>query len=92
MPGVASAGTLSFPVVLSTVRPVRPPLLGIVMFTSVGATGLPFKRSLLNISTVPPLATEVSGSSFATIVGVGDVTLISAIALSTVPQPVSSTQ
>ena len=92
MPGVALAGTLSFPVVLSTVRPVRPPLLGIVMFTSVGATGLPFKRSLLNISTVPPLATEVSGSSFATIVGVGDVTLISAIALSTVPQPVSSTQ
>ena len=92
MPGVASVGILSLPVDGSTVRLVRPPLLGIVMFTSVGATGLPFKRSLLNISTVPPLATEVSGSSFATIVGVGAVTLISAIALSTVPQPVSSTQ
>ena len=84
MPGVALAGTLSFPVVLSTVRPVRPPLLGIVMFTSVGATGLPFKRSLLNISTVPPLATEASGSSFATIVGVGvgDVTVILTFAIS----------
>ena len=92
MPVVASVGILSLPVDGSTVRLVRPPLLGIVIATSVGATGLPFKRSLLNISTVPPFATEVSGSSFATIVGAGAVTLISAIALSTVPQPVSSTQ
>ena len=52
------------------------------MFTSVGATGLPFKRSLLNISTVPPLATEASGSSFATIVSVGDVTVILTFAIS----------
>ena len=71
---------------------MRPPLLGIVIFTSVGVTGLPFKRSLLNISTVPPFATDVSGSSFATIVGGTAVTLISAAALLTVPQvPVTST-
>ena len=71
---------------------VIPPLSGIVIATSVGATGLPFKRSLLNISTVPPLATDVSGSSLATIVGASAVTLISATALLTVPQvPVTST-
>ena len=80
------------PVVASTVSPVRPPLFGIVISTSVGDTGLPFKRSLLSTSTSPPLATDVSGSSFAIIVRADDVTLISAIALSTVPQPVSSTQ
>ena len=67
-------------------------MLGIVISTSVGTTGLPFKRSLLNISTVPPLATDVSGSSLATIVGASAVTLISATALLTVPQvPVTST-
>ena len=80
------------PVLESTVRPVRPPLFGIVISTSVGATGLPFKRSLLSTSTSPPLATDVSGSSLATIVGASAVTLISATALLTVPQvPVTST-
>ena len=89
---MAVLGTFNLPVVASTVSPVRPPLFGIVISTSVGDTGLPFKRSLLSTSTSPPLATEVSGSSFAVIVGADDVTLISAIALSTLPHPVSSTQ
>ena len=92
VPGVALAGTLSLPVVLSTVRPVRPPLSGIVIATSARVTGVPFRVSLPNTSTIPPLATDVSGSSFATIVGGGAVTLISAIVLSRVPQPISSTQ
>ena len=83
VPGVASVGILSLPVDGSTVRLVSPPLLGIVISTSVGATGLPFKRSLLNTSTVPPFATDVSGSSFATIVGGGvPVTVILTLAVS----------
>ena len=92
VPGVALAGTLSLPVVLSIVSPIRPPLLGIVIATSARVTGGPFRVSLPNTSTIPPLATDVSGSSFATIVGGGVVTLISAIVLSRVPQPISSTQ
>ena len=76
------------PVLESTVRPVRPPLFGIVISTSVGATGLPFKRSLLSTSTSPPLATEVSGSSFAVIVGGGVlVTVIFTLAVSQVVVP-----
>ena len=63
-------GTFNLPVVESTVSPVSPPLLGIVTSTLVVVTGLPFKRSLVRISTVPPLATVVSGSLFATIVDV----------------------
>ena len=64
---------------------------GIVISTSVGTTGLPFKRSLLNISTVPPLATDVSGSSFATIVGGGvPVTVILTTAVSQTPGVVLS--
>ena len=83
VPGVASVGILSLPVDGSTVRLVSPPLFGIVISTSVGATGLPFKRSLLNISTSPPLATVVSGSSFATIAGVVlPVTVILTVAVS----------
>ena len=86
VPGVALAGTLSLPVDGSGSSPVKPPLSGIVISTSVGTTGLPFKRSLLNISTVPPLATDVSGSSFATIVGGGvPVTVILTTAVSQTP-------
>ena len=76
-------GTFNLPVVESTVSPVSPPLLGIVISTAVGTTGLPFKRSLVNISTSPPLATVVSGSSFATIAGVVlPVTVILTVAVS----------
>ena len=84
VPGVASVGILSLPVVLSTVRPVRPPLLGIVIATSARVTGFPFRVSLPNTSTIPPLATEVSGSSTASIlrIGVGDVTVILTFAIS----------
>ena len=67
---MAVLGTFNLPVVASAVSPVRPPLFGIVISTSVGDTGLPFKRSLVRISTVPPLATVVSGSLFATILEV----------------------
>ena len=72
-------GTFNLPVVESTVSPVSPPLLGIVTSTLVVVTGLPSNRSLVNISTSPPLPTEVSGSLFATIVGV---TVILTVAVS----------
>ena len=85
---MAVLGTFNLPVVASTVSPVRPPLFGIVISTSVGDTGLPFKRSLLSTSTSPPLATEVSGSSFAVIVGGGvPVTVILTLAVSQVVVP-----
>ena len=72
-------GTFNLPVVESTVSPVSPPLLGIVTSTLVVVTGLPSNRSLVNISTSPPLPTEVSGSLLATIVGV---TVILTVAVS----------
>ena len=85
---MAVLGTFNLPVVASAVSPVRPPLFGIVISTSVGDTGLPFKRSLLSTSTSPPLATEVSGSSFAVIVGGGvPVTVILTLAVSQVVVP-----
>ena len=69
----------------SAVIPVRPPSLAIVISTLAAVAGSPFTRSLLKTSTTPPLATRVSGSSLALIVGVGttsSVTMILTLAVS----------
>ena len=67
------------------VIPVRPPSIGMVISTLVGVAGLPSTLSLWSTSTSPPLATCVSGSSFASIVWlVSEVTVILATAVSQV--------
>ena len=80
---MASLGTFILPVAGSTVTPVRPPSLAIVISTLVGVAGEPLTRSLSSTSTTPPLATVVSGSSLALIVGVASgVTVIFTLAVS----------
>ena len=72
------------------VRPVSPLGLSMLTVTLSLVAGLPLSLSLPNTSTSPPvLDTLFSPSSTASMLFI---TLISAIALSTVPQPVSSTQ